>query len=1220
VSFVPDFSEYLRFCCSANLRQNQQDFYTPISAELPLQAQSIVSSQSSPRSASTQEEKKRMDVLAGLRQYAPEHILLVGKPGSGKSTALKQLLWENTQQYLETEIQAKRKNLAIPVLIELRDCREGLVVDWLHRALRRANLTKDVIETLLSRRHFLLLFDGLNELPSSEVRAELGRFRRDYADVPMIFTTRELGAGEDLGIEKKLEMVPLSEAQMRRFIEVRLPGRTDVLLKQLQGRLQELAETPMLLWMLCEVFAEEQQIPRNRGELFRRHFTQKYDQFKQARSLPISEDSRRLTAILLQQLAFEMMQGNTPTEFRLQISISEARQILEAFLRVHGEVSPASRAGEYLEDLLEFHILQLASDPNKIEFHHQLFQEYYAAEYLLLQLSQLNDEQLKCHYLNYLKWTESIALALALVEDSALAVRLVKLALDIDWGLGARLAGEVKPAFQQQTVSLLDTLKIPGNLKIGSFAIPYSDKIFRLSKVVSSGKGRREVLLYSLLKALKHPNPLIRQPATRTAKQIFGEEALANFLELDIDPVPSDGIPRLLQVRLWGETRSEAVLFNVLGALKHPSGDVWRTASWALCQIESEVVEAELLKALEDSNPEVRQRVVQVLNGIGSKASVIGMLKALEDSESSVRRSAASVLKYTIKYNIQESGLVVLIKSIKHSNSDVREKVIEALGEIGSESAAAELLETLEDSESNVRENAVEALGKIGSEVAATGLLKILADSNSNLRWKAAIALGKIGGDAAITGLLKALTDKDPSLRRSAVEALGEIGNEAAIAGLFKAIEDSDIDVRKTVAHELGKIGSEAAALKLLELLQDPSNFTIFALEREIAVLIGGTIEKVMEAAQAVLFKAMLSHDPNYFLLEEATEALRTINSDLVSSELLRMLQDSDAEVRWRAAWVLGKIYCRSATAELLKASKDTDLGVRLRAGSALLNIDDEVLIIELISVENHPDFDVSSGATKMLHGLRNSTEILRLFKIKEHPDSNISRRASSILLIIDLSLSSCGEESMAAKLCKLLEHENASTRQDAARILQSEFGDEIAIAGLLKAIENENFSTREDAVAALSKIGSDLVVTELLKALEHQNSDVRGIAAIGLGKIGNEAAIAGLLKAMEDSSPDVRGKASSALRQIEGDKVAVHLSHLHTLILKDTRLLYSTIKGIQQQCQFYNYEIYWKREKVENAVWKVQDEEVRQLIYHIESVPILNTGNVTIYGNQTET
>ena len=44
-----------------------------------------------------QHKTERLDILTGLRKYASEHVLLVGRPGSGKSTALVQLLLEEAE-------------------------------------------------------------------------------------------------------------------------------------------------------------------------------------------------------------------------------------------------------------------------------------------------------------------------------------------------------------------------------------------------------------------------------------------------------------------------------------------------------------------------------------------------------------------------------------------------------------------------------------------------------------------------------------------------------------------------------------------------------------------------------------------------------------------------------------------------------------------------------------------------------------------------------------------------------------------------------------------------------------------------------------------------------------------------------------------------------------------------------------------------------------------
>lgn len=66
----------------------------------------------------------------------------------------------------------------------------------------------------------------------------------------MIFTTRDLSIGGDLGIEKKLEMQPLSEDQMLEFVRAYVPEQAEQMLRQLKDRLRELGQTPLLLWML----------------------------------------------------------------------------------------------------------------------------------------------------------------------------------------------------------------------------------------------------------------------------------------------------------------------------------------------------------------------------------------------------------------------------------------------------------------------------------------------------------------------------------------------------------------------------------------------------------------------------------------------------------------------------------------------------------------------------------------------------------------------------------------------------------------------------------------------------------------------------------------------------------------------------------------------------------------------------------------------------------
>ena len=465
------------------------------------------------------EQLERLPVLEGVRKYAAEHVLLVGRPGSGKSTALIRLLLEEAA----TQRDAAAR---IPVLVELRYWQTGVcdrILAVLHQHDPALELDLATLKAWLRQGRLLLLMDGLNELPSEAARREVATFRQDYAQTPMIFTTRELSVGGDLGIAKKLEMQPLTETQMQAFVKAYLPlHQAEQMLRQLKERLREFGQTPLWLWMLCGVISQtpNAKLPTNLGGVFKA-FTNTYEvssvRVYEVAALkgdvkPLSD--RRLWSKSLNHLAFKMMQGETPVDFRVVISRHEAENILNELFKQ--EVSPSQTARDCLDDLLNYHLLQIKTG-DEIEFRHQLIQEYYAAEYLLRQLPKLSDVALQRHYLNYLKWTEPIALMLALVEDEAQAARVVELAIGVDLMWGARSAGEVKEEFQRKAIGFVTSLDVSPLLKIEFLE-----------------QTRSEQAISGLLQALENPDSDIRRRAANALDKLNSEQvipALINALE-----------------------------------------------------------------------------------------------------------------------------------------------------------------------------------------------------------------------------------------------------------------------------------------------------------------------------------------------------------------------------------------------------------------------------------------------------------------------------------------------------------------------------------------------------------------------------------------------------------------------------------------------------------------------------------------------------------------
>jgi HEAT repeat protein/DNA polymerase III delta prime subunit len=733
------------------------------------------------------EKVERFAVLEGLRKYAlgekREHVLLVGRPGSGKSTALARLLLEETT----TQTSQSLKALCIPVLVELRAWQgsiEKLIFDALNR--QGLSIAPEQLGSLLAQA--FLMWDGLNELPSEEARLQLFAFRRNHPHVPMIFTTRDLRLGGDLGIDRKLEMQPLTENQMQAFIQTYIPQQAEAMLRQFKGRLREFGQTPLLLWMLCSLFQQTQTIPRNLGEVFRL-FTQGYEEgLKQD---VVVETDRRRWPDLLKALAAQMMQGEKPTELQVAVAPTEIYQVFADYLDTSDPLAPRKA----LDDLLKHHLLQRNGE--LVEFRHQLIQEYYAAEWLLERLEKLDDATWQREYLNYLKWTEPIALMLALVSREAQVVRVVQQALLVDLHLGARLAGEVRSNFQSNTVTLIPknpSAKLPSWLFVDLLA-----------------QSNSEVVIPVLLQAMEYLDSDVCRSASEALVKIGSEAAISALL---LAMKSSNREVRWCATEALVKIGSEVAITALLQAMEYSDWDVtWRAAK-ALDNISSEESISVLLQAMEDLDWDMQKRITQ-LGKIGSEAAISALLQV----NKKMHRNAAKALD-----NISsEVAIPGLLQAMEDSDRDVRRIAAEALGKFGSEVAIPGLLQAMEDSDRDVRRIAAEALGKFGSEVVISGLLQMMKYSNRDVCKIATEVLGKIGSKKAIPSLLQAMEDSDRDVRRIAAEALGKIGSEEAIPALLQAIKNSDWDVSRSATEALGKIGNIFKLSQTL-ILQELSN------------------------------------------------------------------------------------------------------------------------------------------------------------------------------------------------------------------------------------------------------------------------------------------------------------------------------------------------------------------------------------------------------------
>jgi HEAT repeat protein len=692
-------------------------------------------------------------VLDAIRDYASEKILIVGAPGAGKSTLLAQVL-------RIAAVRAKEDpNAPIPVLIALRDVKtagDGASISGLvMRSLKSHDysLNDDALTSLFTGngRRLLLLVDGLNEKP--DAKSDLKQFCRN---ISLIATGRHDGDGWE--IERKLELQPLSREQVTKFCQERLPNADHAQLKILGDRVQDFGQTPLMVWMLYSIFQTTGSTPATRGEAYRAFTTLYTERAKEGVDLT---DSR----VLLGKLAFEMMRSpnpDDPTDFQLKVPEIEAQSIL-------GSEATLKRMSNHL-------IRQQGTPGNReISFCHQSLQEYYAAEALLERLPSLGNAELQREYLNYLKWTEPVALMLALVQSEAQALRVVRLALDVDWMLGARLAGKVQQEFQAQTIKLIDALSLQECLRI---------------KLIS--KMNTSLAVSALESQLKEDS----NPDTRRLAAIA--------------------------LRVMGRSSSEAELIQ---ALKDKDLNVKSAAASALSRLGTENALPSLSTMLDDEDPYVSMNVVNAIKNITArcknkrkirltstskylqaKYKTIGWIQ--ERFDKNIDSSKDRTLEYCLEDNEQEEQAVNVDKLINELNTpDLMEcgRIARKIGEMKLGLAVPALIDLLPRAmnKSYTFEKVTKALGYIGDIRAVSPLLQLLSCRilPKHLLKDVFNALAEIDVSTLLEPMRSIFKSQDREISAALIYVLpGRKVNAPILSQLTYVLQDSDSGIRGQVA------------------------------------------------------------------------------------------------------------------------------------------------------------------------------------------------------------------------------------------------------------------------------------------------------------------------------------------------------------------------------------------------------------------------------------
>jgi predicted NACHT family NTPase len=860
------------------------------------------------RDRHAQERGRSMSAHEMLRATTRQRVVLLGDPGTGKTTLMRYLA-VMAAGVKGAEIGLPEGVERLPILVYMRDWAK-------HPERSLLDQVRDFAENTLQMElptgfleHWtegqaLLLLDGLDEVAEDATRAALVEkincFLAAHGNNWAVITSRPWGYRRDYfrtDAYPHFELKLFDEAQIQEFIEHWYENRCDNaveaqnLVRDLQDalkskdRLQDLVKNPLLLTMVALIHRYQDVLPKRRYKLYdravdtllkswdRKGKGETYGEFKH---LDRDDDLRRV----MSQLAYwiHTQYETQSTESGTIIEEADLLNQLSQIIRQEYPLVKAHQAKEEAERFVTFIRgrtgLLNEYGRGRYAFVHKTFQEYLTAEAILNKAEYEDNSELIYEavqiYLHNSHWREVILLLVGQLQ-------------------GKKAAKAIEVILQRNS--------------------PYE-------------KWLNRDLLFAGHCLTEDPEKL----TTAASETVSG--ILKRLINLEIEdngricePIKKETFEILVWLK---ETSFNSEALNHLKASKSQIGR-WRFMELQLKLGEKQIVVERLLKLLKDEDLIERYRAAALLGKLGNRSEMVlkGLLDLLKDKNPFIRsKTVHALVSLGDRSEIILNGLFELFEN---EYPEIRFEAATALGSLGnrSEIVLNRLLELLKDEEASVRLSAAGALETLGerSEIVLNGLLELLEDKDSFVRSKTAEILLNLGNRSEILNkLLDLLKDENSDIRSSAVVALGRSGDRSEIVlnRLFDLLKDKNASVRFSAAEALVNLGgcSEIIVNELFKFFNNKNSF----------LCSNNPFDWL--------------NDKNSELRSRAAKALVNLgyHSEILANELIDLLKSGNMIRRLEVVETLGKLGNRSdiVLKVLLSLLKDENSLVGSSAASAL--------------------------------------------------------------------------------------------------------------------------------------------------------------------------------------------------------------------------------------------------------------------------------------------
>ena len=370
-------------------------------------------------------------------------ILILGKPGAGKTTFLKYV------GYLINHSQLVAHH--VPAFVSLKAFQNAVnntsLKEYIRDEFVRHGVSLEEFEMLFTRSRIVFLLDGLDEILEDnlfQVESKIEELIRISVNSRFIITCRLAASDSVFENFVEAEICDFTDEQISFFARQWFANRDELdnvefFLEKIdkEKSIKELASNPLLLTLLCITFSNLGDFPTNRAELYREGVVvllQKWDKSRRIqRSNTYKDLSRNRKEDLLSKIAYETF-GIDEGLFKRKT----ADKIIQEYIRhlpkfIQSPTSVELDSHEILDSIIVQHGIIMEMTKHIYGFSHRTFHEYFVAN----MIASRTDPEVRRPYLQSLisnigdhRWQEVFILTAEILSDADELILLFKAEVD----------------------------------------------------------------------------------------------------------------------------------------------------------------------------------------------------------------------------------------------------------------------------------------------------------------------------------------------------------------------------------------------------------------------------------------------------------------------------------------------------------------------------------------------------------------------------------------------------------------------------------------------------------------------------------------------------------------------------------------------------------------------------------------------------------------------